>query len=54
MDGANMIPMEQLEEGAPFTTEERDYYYALVGECLENETLTENQAATLIFGPDDF
>lgn len=51
IDVQDIKPLADME---PMSQEELDDYYANIGECLENGTLTEEDAANLIFGPDDF
>jgi hypothetical protein len=51
IDVQDIMPLADL---GTMSQDQLDDYYANIGECLENGTLSEEDAANLIFGPDDF
>jgi hypothetical protein len=46
--------IKPLSEMGILSQSDLEDYYANIGEGLADGTLTESQAADLIFGPDDF
>lgn len=47
-----MMALQPMAELEPMNEDERCNYYAEIGEGLEDGTLTEEDAANLIFGPE--